>query len=127
MQDPVFVRLEIHGTELAELTVENNGTVTLRRSDKYRDTQNVSQIQVDEGKIRALKQTVLDQHYFSLGHEYRQRTRTDSPGYKLLVYWGTATHALYCIDLGACPREAHAVITEVRALWPEEIRVGRFA
>ena len=114
----LFVELKIHDSVPKSLVIQNNGTVVFKEGNKS------NQIRVSSEEIKALKQCILDNNFFSLKKEYKDKDLFDAVGHTITITIGNKTHSVYCY--GNCPKEFGNILKKIKSLWPYEIQYVGF-
>ena len=114
----LFVELKIHDSVPKSLVIQNNGTVVFKEGSKS------NQIRVSSEEIKALKQCILDNNFFSLKKEYKDKDLFDAVGHTITITIGNKTHSVYCY--GNCPKEFGNILKKIKSLWPYEIQYVGF-
>ena len=112
----LFVELKIHDSVPKSLVIQNDGTVTFQEGNKS------NQIKVSSEEIKALKQCILDNNFFSLKKRYVDKYLRDAVGHTITVTIGNKTHSVYCYGYGSCPKEFRNILKKIKSLWPYEIQ-----
>ena len=110
----LFVELKIHDSIPKSLVIQNDGRIIFKEGDKS------NQIKVSLEEIKALKQCILDNNFFSLKEKYTDKNLLDGIGYTITITIGNKTHSVYCY--GACPKEYGNILKKIKSLWPYEIQ-----
>ena len=101
--------------------IQNDGTVTFQEGNKS------NQIKVSSEEIKALKQCILDNNFFSLKKRYVDKYLRDAVGHTITVTIGNKTHSVYCYGYVSCPKEFRNILKKIKSLWPYEIQYVGFA
>ena len=110
----LFVELKIHDSVPKSLVIQNDGTVIFKEGNKS------NQIKVSSEEIKALKQCILDNNFFSLKEKYVDRNLLDGIGHTITITIDNKTHSVYCY--GSCPKEFRNILKKIKSLWPYEIQ-----
>jgi len=116
--EELFVELKIHDSVPKSLVIQNDGTVIFKEGNKS------NQIRVSSEEIKALKQCILDNNFFSLKKEYADKNLLDAVGHTITITIGNKTHSVYCYC--SCPKEFGNILKKIKSLWPYEIHYVEF-
>jgi len=108
------IELKIHDSLPKTLTLQKDGTLIFTEGDNKND------VKLSHEEMDSLKQFILDNKFFSLEEEYKDRNLVGGIGHTITVTIGDKSHSVHCY--GGSPEGFRNVLEKIKSFWPEEIR-----